>query len=170
MVLCFYFQALKFHPDKNRDDPEKAKQEFQLIQQAYEVLTDPQERAWYDKHREALLRGLSDSDGDIQGINLLEYFTASCYKGYEDDPQGFYAVYHKGKPLNTIMGQLKKFSLRLAGFLKKSMAGRIWRQQPVDQYFYCGDLNTRQMNDILFSYVLVQYLNGRSSTYDIAIY
>ena len=109
MVLCFYFQALKFHPDKNRDDPEKAKQEFQLIQQAYEVLTDPQERAWYDKHREALLRGLSDSDGDIQGINLLEYFTASCYKGYEDDPQGFYAVYHKGKPSNTIIGQLKKF-------------------------------------------------------------
>ena len=100
MVCSFYFQALKFHPDKNRDDPEKAKQEFQLIQQAYEVLTDPQERAWYDKHREALLRGLSDSDGDIQGINLLEYFTASCYKGYETDPQGFYAVYHKGNPLH----------------------------------------------------------------------
>jgi DnaJ family protein A protein 5 len=67
-----------------------------LIQQAYEVLSDVQERAWYDKHREALLRGLSDSDSDIQGINLLEYFTASCYKGYEDDPQGFYAVYNKG--------------------------------------------------------------------------
>jgi len=28
-----------------------------LIQQAYEVLIDPQERAWYDKHREAILKG-----------------------------------------------------------------------------------------------------------------
>lgn len=88
-------QALKYHPDKNRDNPEAAKEEFQLIQQAYEVLSDPQERAWYDKHRDALLRGLGDSDGDIQGINLFEYFTSSCYKGYGDDSQGFYAVYSK---------------------------------------------------------------------------
>lgn len=49
--------ALKWHPDKNIDDPEKAKKEFQLIQAAYEVLSDPQERAWYDKHRDAILLG-----------------------------------------------------------------------------------------------------------------
>jgi DnaJ family protein A protein 5 len=95
-VHSFLLQALKYHPDKNRDNPEAAKEEFQLIQQAYEVLTDPQERAWYDKHREALLRGLGESDGDIQGINLLEYFTAACYKGYTDEPEGFYGVYNKG--------------------------------------------------------------------------
>ena len=89
-------QALKCHPDKNRDNPEAAKEEFQLIQQAYDVLTDPQERAWYDKHRDALLRGLSDSSGEVQGINLLEYFTATCYRGFGDDPEGFYAVYSKG--------------------------------------------------------------------------
>lgn len=38
--------ALKFHPDKNIDNEEEAKKLFQLIQQAYEVLSDPQERAW----------------------------------------------------------------------------------------------------------------------------
>ena len=27
--------ALKYHPDKNRNDPEAAKEAFQLIQQAY---------------------------------------------------------------------------------------------------------------------------------------
>lgn len=36
---------------------EEATAQFRLVQQAYEILTDPQERAWYDKHREAILRG-----------------------------------------------------------------------------------------------------------------
>lgn len=49
--------ALKWHPDKNINDPETAKQKFQLIQQAWEVLSDPQERAFYDKHRDDILRG-----------------------------------------------------------------------------------------------------------------
>merc|ERR1712136_579213 len=49
--------ALKWHPDKNLDNAEEAKREFQIIQAAYEVLNDPQERAWYDKHRDAILLG-----------------------------------------------------------------------------------------------------------------
>jgi len=43
--------------DKNPDRAEECTREFHLIQQAYEVLIDPQERAWYDKHREAILKG-----------------------------------------------------------------------------------------------------------------
>lgn len=49
--------ALKWHPDKNIDNESEAKQIFQQIQQAWEVLSDPQERAWYDKHRDQILRG-----------------------------------------------------------------------------------------------------------------
>lgn len=43
--------------DKNLDNPDEAKSQFQVIQQAFEVLSDPQERAWYDDHREAILKG-----------------------------------------------------------------------------------------------------------------
>ena len=85
--------ALKHHPDKNRDDPVAAKEAFQVIQNAYDVLSDPQERAWYDKHREALIRGLNSEDGDVEGIELLQYFTATCYSGFGDDEGGFYEVY-----------------------------------------------------------------------------
>lgn len=38
--------ALKWHPDKNIDNPNEAKENFQLVQQAYEVLSDPHERSW----------------------------------------------------------------------------------------------------------------------------
>lgn len=41
--------ALKFHPDKNPDDPEAA-QKFQQLSQAYNVLSNEQLRANYDKN------------------------------------------------------------------------------------------------------------------------
>ena len=95
--------ALKHHPDKNRDNPEAAKEAFQIVQQAYEVLSDPQERAWYDKHREAILRGLDENDKEIKGgIDLFQYFTPSCYSGYGNDEDGFYFIYR------TVFNTLKE--------------------------------------------------------------
>ncbi|KAF6205855.1 hypothetical protein GE061_020029 [Apolygus lucorum] len=85
--------ALKWHPDKNPGNADEAKEQFQLIQQAYEVLSDPQERAWYDKHKDSILQGGFGSDYKDDSLNVYQYFTSSCYKGYNDDEKGFYAVY-----------------------------------------------------------------------------
>ncbi|XP_031173349.1 dnaJ homolog subfamily C member 21 isoform X2 [Sander lucioperca] len=85
--------ALKWHPDKNLDNAEDAAEQFKLIQAAYEVLSDPQERAWYDNHREALLKGGISGDYEDDSIDLLQYFTVTCYSGYGDDEKGFYTVY-----------------------------------------------------------------------------
>lgn len=85
--------ALKHHPDKNRDDAEAAKEAFQIVQQAYEVLSDPQERAWYDNHREAILRGLDEENREVNGVDLFAYFTPSCYSGFGKDNNSFYTVY-----------------------------------------------------------------------------
>jgi DnaJ homolog subfamily A member 5 len=61
----FRYEFIKFieflsQPDKikiSNLNEQEAKEKFQLIQQAYEVLSDPQERAWYDRHREQILKG-----------------------------------------------------------------------------------------------------------------
>ncbi|KAI5837359.1 hypothetical protein DFP73DRAFT_636276 [Morchella snyderi] len=49
-------KALEFHPDRNYNDTERATRLFTEVQAAYEVISDPQERAWYDSHRDAILR------------------------------------------------------------------------------------------------------------------
>ncbi|XP_001360266.1 dnaJ homolog subfamily C member 21 [Drosophila pseudoobscura] len=84
--------ALRWHPDKNPESLAEAKEKFQLIQQAYEVLSDAQERSWYDNHREQILRG-KNSEYSENCLDVFPYFTSSCYKGYGDDAKGFYKVY-----------------------------------------------------------------------------
>ncbi|XP_065168565.1 dnaJ homolog subfamily C member 21-like [Atheta coriaria] len=84
--------ALRWHPDKNLSNPDEAKEQFQLVQQAYEVLSDRQERAWYDNHREQILHG-SNKDFEDNCLDVFQYFTSSCYKGFGDDDAGFYTVY-----------------------------------------------------------------------------
>lgn len=85
--------ALKWHPDKNPDNADEAKEQFQLVQQAWEVLSDPHERTWYDNHREAILKGGIGENYKDESIDLFQYFSTTCYKGYGDDEKGFYTVY-----------------------------------------------------------------------------
>mmetsp|Transcript_89982 Transcript_89982/g.160161 ORF Transcript_89982/g.160161 Transcript_89982/m.160161 type:complete len:565 (+) Transcript_89982:64-1758(+) len=90
--------ALRMHPDKaaqNNMSVEDATARFQKIQEAYQVLSDAQERAWYDAHREQILRG-DDEPGEDPfktKINLYKYFSTACFNGFGDNSTGFFAVY-----------------------------------------------------------------------------
>ncbi|XP_053693161.1 dnaJ homolog subfamily C member 21 [Sabethes cyaneus] len=98
--------ALRWHPDKNLDNPEEANQQFLLVQAAYDVLSDLQERAWYDNHREQILRG-GHTNYEDNSLDLFQYFTTACYKGFGDDMGGFYAVY--GEVFHTIASEEIEF-------------------------------------------------------------
>jgi DnaJ family protein A protein 5 len=91
-------KALELHPDRNYGDVENATKQFAEVQSAYEVLSDPQERAWYDSHRDAILRndelGEEHFEHNIRLtrasdiITLMSRFTRRI--PFTDAPNGFY--------------------------------------------------------------------------------
>lgn len=86
--------ALQHHPDKGGDE-----EVFKRIQEAYECLSDPAERQWYDEHRSAILQGWSTNNQDGNNSKDLIFQVApfmhpSCFSGFDDETvNGFYAVY-----------------------------------------------------------------------------
>ncbi|KAJ2342207.1 hypothetical protein GGH91_003597, partial [Coemansia sp. RSA 2671] len=117
-------QALIWHPDKNHGNTEEATRIFAEIKEAYETLSDPQERAWYDNHREQILRGddyaaagsagyeQSDKSANVAYIStesLMHFFTVSSFRGFNDLPTGFFAVYR------TLFDRLRDEELQVSG-------------------------------------------------------
>ncbi|KAK4191424.1 protein psi1 [Podospora australis] len=61
--------ALKWHPDKNKDNPDAA-EKFKECSQAYEILSDPEKRKTYDQFGlEFILRGGNVPPPDAGGAN-----------------------------------------------------------------------------------------------------
>lgn len=54
--IAYYKHAKRYHPDKSRDDP-TATQKFQAIGRIYEVLSNKEERAYYDERGEMREKG-----------------------------------------------------------------------------------------------------------------
>ena len=60
--------AIKYHPDKNRDDPKAAEEKFKEINEAYSVLSDKNKRAQYDQFGpDAFQNGGAGAGGFGQG-------------------------------------------------------------------------------------------------------
>ncbi|KAK3320092.1 hypothetical protein B0T19DRAFT_280814 [Cercophora scortea] len=96
-------KALELHPDRNFNDVENSTKKFAEVQTAYEILSDPQERAWYDSHRDAILGGDDDVSGSAptsesgsrytpaQAIfTLMGRFNSSV--PMDDSPTGFFTI------------------------------------------------------------------------------
>lgn len=94
-------KALELHPDRNYGNVEATTKQFADVQSAYEVLSDPQERAWYNSHRDTILRNEDAESGEHYEHNvrvttaddLMRMFTKFRGKvDFTDSDTGFYTV------------------------------------------------------------------------------
>ncbi|KAE8166173.1 hypothetical protein BDV40DRAFT_13136 [Aspergillus tamarii] len=127
-------RALELHPDRNYGNVEAATRLFAEIQSAYEVLSDAQERAWYDSHRDVFLGNDGKPDGAEYSYDtrmttsddILKLFSKfSPRMEFTDAPTGFY-------------GALRETFARLA--LEETMACR-WENVACVKYPTFGNCN-----------------------------
>lgn len=119
--------ALQLHPDKlaqsGAASAGDATAAFQELLHAYEVLSDPKERAWYDSHRSQILfsdpSSASKSRSSFFDLDLFSFFSKSVYSGYTDSGKGFFKVY--GDVFSKIYAQELNFAEKL-GFPSDAVA------------------------------------------------
>ncbi len=78
---------------------------FKEVQYAYEILSDHQERSWYDSHRAEVLQAAAGAEKDKLS-EFTSYVQDKCstaaFTGFdEDDEDGFFQVYVRTSCMHT---------------------------------------------------------------------
>jgi DnaJ-class molecular chaperone len=76
--------AMKWHPDKNPENKEEASKRFKEIAEAYDVLSDKEKRAVYDRYGEdGLKAGMGGAGGAPGGVRFTSSAGADPFKLFE---------------------------------------------------------------------------------------
>ncbi|KAF8661080.1 hypothetical protein HU200_057182 [Digitaria exilis] len=115
--LAFRRLALSLHPDKQGPgaDLAAATAAFQELQHAHSVLSDPQERAYYDSHRSQILFSDASAGGGAKSASpvpdLFAFFSSSAFSGFSDTGRGFFKVY--GDVFDRVFAQELAYARRM---------------------------------------------------------
>lgn len=76
--------AKKYHPDANLDNKEEAEKKFKEVNEAYEVLSNPQKRKMYDQFGTADPQGFGGSGGPFGGQGGYYSYSTSDFGDFGD--------------------------------------------------------------------------------------
>ncbi|XP_039296734.1 dnaJ homolog subfamily B member 6-A isoform X10 [Nilaparvata lugens] len=109
--------ALKWHPDKNPDNPDESNKKFKEISEAYEVLSDEKKRRVYDQYGKEGL-GLGDRGRSRGRHHSQDPFQDMMYEFHFAfrDPDEVFREFFGGSPFDDMFGgSSKRNSLRRHG-------------------------------------------------------
>lgn len=101
--------AMQCHPDRNKDDPE-AEKRFKELGEAYEILSDPQKRAAYDRYGHAAFK----NGGGPNGFGGAQGFAASAFADVFDDIFGEFMGGRGGRGRGPGRGADLKYNLEIS--------------------------------------------------------
>ena len=70
---AFKKKAMKYHPDRNPDNPEAA-EKFKEAAEAYDVLSDPQKQSAYDQFGHSGVDGMGAGGPNFNDVNVGDIF------------------------------------------------------------------------------------------------
>ena len=136
--LAYRRLAKKLHPDMNKTDP-KAKEKFIELQEAYEVISNPEKRSNYDRY------GFSGVDvdmsefirGGIPGIDeLFKSIFGGGLGGFDDIFGGFTSTRGRRAAPRREVGEDLEDHVRID--FEEAMFG-VKKEIPIERYVPCSD-------------------------------
>ncbi|GAB2274769.1 hypothetical protein Dimus_009542 [Dionaea muscipula] len=122
--------AMKWHPDKNPNNKKDAEAKFKQISEAYDVLSDPQKRAFYDQFGEEGLKGAPPPDvggqGQGQGQGGSTFFSSgNGPTSFRFNPRSaddiFQEIFGSSNPFMSSAGGMRAASGFPSGIFNDSM-------------------------------------------------
>ncbi len=113
--------ALKYHPDRNQGSKE-AEEKFKMVSEAYQVLSDPEKRATYDRYGKDGLNGFSSRKS--QGYSFFDEFTSSFFGDFAEEFGYSKQSKEEKYPLNIEIPVVLEFKEAIFG-VKKELKFKI---------------------------------------------
>jgi len=127
-------KAVKYHPDKNPDDP-SAEEKFKELGEAYEALSDPQKRAAYDRYGHAAFQANSSGSGGFHdAADIFNQVFGSAF--------GFGDMFGGGRRRRDPSGRTRGSDLRYdMPITLEDAASGVEKEIEVEKYGSCKKCN-----------------------------